>query len=270
MIKNFFDQPKVSKISSYVFFHQIYCFRVHISVCDQFWVYFYTSCEIGTEFHCLTYRFLIVSPLFVEKLSLFMELPLHFCWKSNDCIYLHLFLDIVFSINLCLSFVVQLLSLVWLWPRGLQYCQVPLSFAISLSLLKLMSIESVMPSNHLILCRHLLLPSIFPSIRVFSSELALHIRWPKYWSFSFGISPSKNIQDWYSLTLTGLISLLSKGLWRVFFNTFRKHQFFGAQPSLWYNSYICTWLLEKPYLRLYGPLSSKWCLCFLICCLGLS
>ena len=65
-----------------------------------------------------------------------------------------------------------------------------LSFTISLSLLKLMCIESVMPSNHLILCRpFLLLPSIFPSIRVFSNESALHIRWPKYWSFSFSISP---------------------------------------------------------------------------------
>ena len=70
-------------------------------------------------------------------------------------------------------------------------CQASLSFTISQSLLKLMSIESVMPSNHLILCRPLLLlPSIFPSIRVFSNELALHIRWPKYWSFSFNISPS--------------------------------------------------------------------------------
>ena len=64
------------------------------------------------------------------------------------------------------------------------------SLSISWSLLKLMSIESVMPSNHLILCRPLLLPSIFPSIRVFSKESALHIRWPKYWSFSFNISSS--------------------------------------------------------------------------------
>ena len=69
--------------------------------------------------------------------------------------------------------------------------QASLSFTISLSLLKLMSIESVMPSNHLILCCPLfLLPSILPSIRFFSNELALHIRWPKCWSFSFGISPS--------------------------------------------------------------------------------
>ena len=69
--------------------------------------------------------------------------------------------------------------------------QASLSITKSWSLLKLISIESVMPSNHLILCHHLLLlPSIFPSIRVFSSESALHIRWPKYWSFSLSISPS--------------------------------------------------------------------------------
>ena len=72
-------------------------------------------------------------------------------------------------------------------------CQAPLSFTISWNLLKLMSIESVMPSNHLFLCCPLLLlPSIFPSIRVFSTELAYHIRWPKYWSFSFSISPSND------------------------------------------------------------------------------
>ena len=75
-------------------------------------------------------------------------------------------------------------------------CQVSLSFTISPSLLKLMSIESEMPSNHLILGHHLLLlPLIFASIRVFSTESALHVRWPDYWSFSFSISPSVNIQD---------------------------------------------------------------------------
>ena len=75
-------------------------------------------------------------------------------------------------------------------------CQASLSITNSQSLLELMSIELVMPSNHLILCRlFLLLPSIFPSIRVFSNESVLHIRWPKYWSFSFSISPSMNIQD---------------------------------------------------------------------------
>ena len=88
--------------------------------------------------------------------------------------------------------IVQSLSHVQLfmtpWPVA---CQASLSFTISQSFLKLKSIKSVMPSNHLILCRPLaLLPSIFPSIRVFSNELALHIRWPKYWNFSFSISPS--------------------------------------------------------------------------------
>ena len=76
-----------------------------------------------------------------------------------------------------------------LWPHGLQHTRLP--FTISWSLLKVMSIESVMPSNHLILCHPLLLlPSIFLSIRVFSNESVLRIRWPKYWSFSFNISPS--------------------------------------------------------------------------------
>ena len=91
-------------------------------------------------------------------------------------------------------------------------------------------IESVMPSRHLILCRPLLLlPSIFPSIRVFSSGSALHIRWSKYWSFSFSNSPSSEYS--YPLGLTGLISLLSKGLSRVFSSiTVQKHQFFSAQP----------------------------------------
>ena len=110
-----------------------------------------------------------------------------------------------------------------------------------------MSIESVILSNHLTLfCPLLLLPSIFPSIKVFSNELALHIRWPKYWSFSFSISPSMNIQGWFPLELTGLASLQFKGLSRVFSSTkIWKHQFFGAQPSLWSNSPICTWLLKQ-------------------------
>ena len=92
---------------------------------------------------------------------------------------------------------------------------------------KPMSIESVMPSKHLILCRPLLfLPSIFPSIRVFSSESALRIRWPKYCSFSFNISPPMNTQDQYPLGWTGWISLQSKGLSKVFSNTtIQKHQY---------------------------------------------
>ena len=94
--------------------------------------------------------------------------------------------------------------------------QVSLSFTISQSLLKLMSIESVIPFNHLILCLSLLLlPSVFQSIRVFSNESTLHIRWPKYWSFSFSRVLPINTQDWFPLGLSGLISLLSKGLSRV-------------------------------------------------------
>ena len=107
----------------------------------------------------------------------------------------------------------------------------------SWSLLKLMSIESVMPSKHLYLCRALLLqPSMFSSIRLFSNESVLHIRWPKYGSFCFSISQlqySVNIQDWFPLRWTGWISLQSKRLSRVFSNTTgQKHQFFGTQLSL--------------------------------------
>ena len=104
----------------------------------------------------------------------------------------------------------------------------------SQSLLKLMSIKSVMPSNHLILCRPLLLlPSIFPSIKVFSSELALCIRWPEYWSFSFSISSSNEYSGLISFWIDCLISLQSKGLSRVFSSTrVQKHEFFSSHPSL--------------------------------------
>ena len=115
-------------------------------------------------------------------------------------------------------------------------CQAFLSITNSWSLLKLMSIESVMSSSHLILCHPLLLlPSIFPSISVFSNESILHIRWPKYCSFSFSISPSKE----YSSPWCPRDS-------QVFSNTIQKHQFFGTQLSLWSSSHIHTWLLEKP------------------------
>ena len=126
-------------------------------------------------------------------------------------------------------------------------CQATLFFTMSQSVLKIMSIELVMPSNHLILCHPLHLPSDFLSIRVFFNESAFHIRWPKDWSFSFSISPSNECSDWLLLGLIILISLLSKGLSRVCSNTtVQKLQFFGAQPSLWSNSHIQTWLLEKP------------------------
>ena len=81
--------------------------------------------------------------------------------------------------------------------------------------------------------------------------------------FSFSISTSNEYSGWFPLELTGLISLLSKGPSKDFSSTtLWKHQFFGAQPSLWSNTHICTWLLEKPELWLCGPLSTKWWLCF--------
>ena len=124
------------------------------------------------------------------------------------------------------------LSHVWLfvtlWTSA---CQASLSFIISWSLLKLMSIESVMPCNHLILYRPLLLlPSIFPNMRVFSNESVLPIR-PKYWSSSSASVLPMNIQNLFPLGLTGLIFLQSKGLTRIFSsNTIWKHQCFSAWP----------------------------------------
>ena len=124
--------------------------------------------------------------------------------------------------------------------------QASLSITNSQNLLKLMSIESVMLSNYLILCCPLiLLPSFFPSIRVFPKESALCIRCQ-----SIGVSASIlpiNIKGWFILGFSGLISLKSKQFSRVFSSTtIWKYQFFSAQPSLWSNSRIHMWLLEKP------------------------
>ena len=126
-------------------------------------------------------------------------------------------------------------------------------------------VESVTLSNHLILYHpFLLLPSIFPSIRVFSSESAHHIRWPKDWSFTFSTCPSNEYSglisfgtDWFDL-LAVKETLLQHHSW--------KHQLFGAQPPLWSSSHLSTWLLEKPWLWQYGSLLLALCLCFLICC----
>ena len=123
-------------------------------------------------------------------------------------------------------------------------CQASLSITSSQGLLKLMSIESVMPSNHLILCHPLLLlPSIIPSIRVFYNESVLSLRWPKYWNFSFSISPSDEYSglisfriDWFDLLAVQgtLKSLLQQH------NSKAPFFFFGAQLSLWSNSHIHT------------------------------
>ena len=112
--------------------------------------------------------------------------------------------------------------------------QESLSITNSRILPKLMSTESVMPCSHLILCCPLLLlPSLFPSIRVFSNESALHIRWSKYWSFSFNISPSNEHPGLISFRMDWLDLLAVQGLSRVFSNTtVQKHQTFSSQLSL--------------------------------------
>ena len=121
-------------------------------------------------------------------------------------------------------------------------CQASQSITSSWSLLKLMSTGSVMPSNHLILCHPLLLlPSVFPSIGVFSSESVLHIGWPKYWSFSFSFSPSNEYSGLISFRIDWLDLLAVQGTLKSLLNkTVQKHRFFGTQLSLWSNSHIHT------------------------------
>ena len=149
---------------------------------------------------------------------------------------IHFFSFILSFCNLFVLSSVQSLSHVQLfvapWTAA---CQASLSTTNSQSPPKPMSIELVMPSNHLILCHPLLLPSIFPSIRVFSNESALRIRRTKYWSFSFKISPSNERPVLISFRMDWLISLQSKGLSRVFSNTtVQKHQLksFLYSPTL--------------------------------------
>ena len=147
--------------------------------------------------------------------------------------------------HLCVCSVAEL-SNSW-WPHGLQYARL-LSFTIALSLFKFMSTELVMLSNHLILCH--LLSFCFQSFPV-SGSFPVSQFFPSGGQ-SIGASASAsvlpmNIQGWSPLVLTILISLLSKGLSRVFSSTtVQKHQFFGTQPSLWSSSHICAWLQEKP------------------------
>ena len=130
---------------------------------------------------------------------------------------------------------VRLFAIPWTAAR-----QASLSFTISWSLFKLLSIKSVMPSNRLILGHPLLfLLSVLPSIRVFPSESVLHIRWPKYWSFSFHISPSSEYSVLISFRINWFDLLAVQGTLRVFScTTVQKHQFFGTQSSLWSKSHI--------------------------------
>ena len=122
-----------------------------------------------------------------------------------------------------------------------------------------MSIEWVMPSSHLILCCPLLLlPPIPPSIRVFSNESTLRMRWPKYWSFSFSISPSNEQPGLISFRMDWLDLLAVQGLSRVFSNTtVQKHQFFGVQLSSQSNSHIHTWLVVGCYSFLQGIFTTQ-------------
>ena len=149
---------------------------------------------------------------------------------------------------------VQSPSCVWLlatpWTAARQ---ASLSITIPWSLLKLMSIESVMPSNYLILCLPLLLwPSIFPSIRVFSNESALHIRWPNMGASALTSVLPMNIQDWFPLGFDWFVLLAVQGT------------FFGAQPFLWSNSHISTWLLEKALYTVTQVPSVLWALSLIL------
>ena len=128
-----------------------------------------------------------------------------------------------------------------LQPHRLQHTRLPRP-SLSQSLLKLMSIQSVMPSNHLILCRPLLLPSIFPSIRVFSSESVLHIRWPKYWSFSFSISPSNEYSGPISFRIDCLDLLAVQGTLKSLL------QHHSSKASILWHSAFFILQLSHPYM----------------------
>ena len=149
----------------------------------------------------------------------------------------------------CLSSSVQSLSHVWLLVTPwITARQASLSITNSRSSLRLMSIESVMPSSQLIFCCPLLfLPSIFPIIRGFSSESALYIRWSKYWTFSFSICPSNEYSLLISFRIDWLDLLAVQGtLKSLLQHHIQRHQFFGAQPSSQSNFHIHTRPQEKP------------------------
>ena len=153
-----------------------------------------------------------------------------------------------------------------LWPPWTAAPQASLSFSISWSLLKLVSIESVMPSDYLILCQHLLfLPSVFPSIRFFSSELALHIRWPRYHSFSFRISSSNEDSGLISFRFDCFDLLAVQGTVKGLL------QHHSLKASVLQHSALFMVQLSHPCkLWLYRPLLVNWYLCFLIHWLCLS
>ena len=133
-----------------------------------------------------------------------------------------------------------------LLPHGLQHARPPCTSPTPGVLLKLMSIESVMPSNHLILCCPLLMPSIFPSIRVFSNKSVLCIMWPNYWNSNFSMSPSNEYSGLISIRIDWLDLPSGQGtLKSLLQHHIEKHRFFRAQPSSWSNTYIHSWQLKK-------------------------
>ena len=151
-----------------------------------------------------------------------------------------------------------------LWLHGLQHPRLPCSSP-SLSLLKLMSIKSVMPSNHLILCHPLLLlPSIFPNIRVFSNELALRIRWSKYWSSNFSISSSNEYSGLISFRIDWFDLLADQGTLK------RLLHHHSSKASVLQCSAFFMVQLSYPHMTAGKVMLTKQCLCFLICSLGLS
>ena len=186
-------------------------------------------------------------------LNIFFRYSFAICVSLVQCLFMSFaqFLAVdLWEFFICSQFSsVQLLSRVRLFATPwIAALQASLSITNSWSSLRLKSIESVMPSSHLILyCPLLLLPPIPPSIRVFSSESTLRMRWPKSGVSASASFPPKKSQGWSASEWTGWISLQSKGLSRVFSNTtVQKHQFFSAQPSSQSNSHIHTWPQEKP------------------------
>ena len=156
---------------------------------------------------------------------------------------------------------VQLLSLVWLFVTlWIAACQASLSITNSRTLLKLMSIESVMPSNHLLICHSfLLLTSMFPSIRVFSSKLVLHIRWPKYWSVSLSISPSNEYSELISFRIDWFDLLAVQGTLK---SLFQHHS--SKASILWHSAFFIVQFSHPDLEPVCCSMSSSNC-CFLTC-----
>ena len=234
------------------------------SICSQFSAFILT--DLSTAFDTADYS-IITSILHLACINhlpwlpscltghsfsvFFLVSPTLEGWNALRLSYWTPFLSIAKKVDTDNISSVQSLSRVWLFatPRSAA-CQASLSITNFRSLLKLMSIESVMPSSHLIFCCPLLLlPPTHPSIRVFSSESTLRMRWPKVLgvSASSSVLPMNSQEHPSPLGWTAWISLQSKGFSRVFSNTtVQKHQFFGAQLSSQSNSHIHTWPLEKP------------------------